>query len=114
MFLEFCPVSGFFAVIVTMPFDAMLINELGTNAGAAPRPGCAKAATFGYKPSIIPPPAKAVTRRKERRLIFILFTGPPYFLPLLRGNRFAPSPAAFAAGLFAGLVLLEAVNSAAL
>src|SRR6266404_5879542 len=65
-----CPISGFFAMIVTMPSGETLIKALGVS--AAGETACPKIEDFIYRLSRIPPPLIAVTRRKERRLMTVV------------------------------------------
>jgi hypothetical protein len=44
-----CPVSGFFAMIVTVPSAAMLMNEVGTSGGGGGAPCWTSAAASGSK-----------------------------------------------------------------
>src|SRR5690348_11424694 len=64
-----CPISGFFATIVTMPFGAMLMNGLSSAPASGPRatgwPALGVHATLSVRSS--PPPAARLAVRKARR-----------------------------------------------
>src|SRR5712671_7006424 len=65
-----CPISGFFAVMVTTPSGAMRMNALGVRfAGGGPCDACPKSFGSRYTDRSSPPQATAVTLRNERRPI---------------------------------------------
>src|SRR5712664_3452550 len=66
------PISGFFAVMVTMPSAPTRMNALGVRfAGGGPCGACPKSLGSMYADKSTPPPAIALTFRKERRPIVL-------------------------------------------
>jgi hypothetical protein len=65
------PTSGFFDMIVITPSGVIRMKALGVKSPPACRaPASSALAPSRYEPSSRPPPASAVTRRKERRSTF--------------------------------------------
>src|SRR5260370_33977813 len=84
------PISGFLAVMVTIPSGAMRMKALGTRlAGGGPCGACPK--TFGsmYAERSKPPPAIALTRRKARRPIVLEIVAVAISASLLPARRAA-------------------------
>src|SRR5262245_41046326 len=72
-------------MIVTTPSDAILMKAIGESGACGPN--CASTSTASRCSAIImPPPLRALTRRKERREIFLVMA-PPLLCRGARGLR---------------------------
>src|SRR3989304_2957462 len=98
MFFTPCPISGFLAMIVTIPSGVIRMNALGTKSAAGVAHAVAASAVSMYVARSIPPPTMDETRRKLRRLTFdVVVTGSPYAFRTAGVLR-PPAPVPDAAG----------------